>query len=67
MKILITGGLGHIGSYFIENMNKIKIIKTIYIIDNMSGDMNSGIFSRPNTNKKIHFFNVDLSKKKIFK
>ena len=27
MKILITGGLGHIGSYFIQNINKIKNLK----------------------------------------
>ena len=36
MKILITGGLGHIGSYLLENINKIKFIKEIYIIDNFS-------------------------------
>ena len=27
MKILITGGLGHIGSYLIENIGKIKFVK----------------------------------------
>ena len=27
MKILITGGLGHIGSYLLENIGKIKLIK----------------------------------------
>ena len=27
MKILITGGLGHIGSYLLENIDKIKFIK----------------------------------------
>ena len=26
MKILITGGLGHIGSYLLENIDKIKFI-----------------------------------------
>jgi len=30
MKILITGGLGHIGSYLIENIGKIKFVKKIY-------------------------------------
>ena len=36
MNILITGGLGHIGSYVLENIRKIKNIKKIYIIDNLS-------------------------------
>ena len=36
MRILITGGLGHIGSYILENINKIKIVKQIYIIDDLS-------------------------------
>ena len=27
MNLLITGGLGHIGSYFLENMNKFYNIK----------------------------------------
>ena len=29
MKILITGGLGHIGSYLLENIDKIKFIKKV--------------------------------------
>ena len=29
MKILITGGLGHIGSYLIENIGKIKFVKKL--------------------------------------
>ena len=44
MKILITGGLGHIGSYFIENINKVKNLKTIYIVDNLSGERTSDFF-----------------------
>ena len=32
MKILITGGLGHIGSYLLENIDKIKLIKKISFI-----------------------------------
>ncbi len=61
MKILITGGMGHIGSYFIENINKIKIIKKIYIIDNLSGDGYSNFFN--SNNKNIIFYFMDLSKK----
>ena len=35
MKILITGGLGHIGSYLLENINKIKFVKKIKLEANM--------------------------------
>tara|TARA_Y100001970_G_scaffold183705_1_gene223438 strand:- start:1253 stop:2164 length:912 start_codon:yes stop_codon:yes gene_type:complete len=65
MKILITGGMGHIGSYFIENINKIKIIKKIYIIDNLSGDGYSNFFN--SNNKNIIFYFMDLSKKNSLK
>ena len=37
MKILITGGLGHIGSYLLENIGTKSIcIKKVYVIDNFS-------------------------------
>ena len=36
MKILITGGLGHIGSYLIKRLVLNPIIKKIYILDNFS-------------------------------
>ena len=45
MKILITGGLGHIGSYIIENINKIRILKKIYIIDNLSTQRYCSLFN----------------------
>ena len=32
MKILVTGGLGHIGSFLLHNINKINLIKKIYVI-----------------------------------
>ena len=53
MKILITGGLGHIGSYILQNINKIKIIKQIYIIDNLSTQRYSSLFD---IKKKIKKF-----------
>jgi len=37
MKLLITGGLGHIGSFVINRLTKIKKLKKIYIIDNFCG------------------------------
>ena len=67
MKILITGGLGHIGSYLIENINKIKYIKKIYIIDNFVTNRYCSLFNLPKTNKKIFFYNKDLSLKNSLK
>ena len=63
MKILITGGLGHIGSYILQNINKIKILKKIYVIDNLSTQRYCSLFNLPKTTKKIHFVEKDLSLK----
>ena len=65
MNILITGGLGHIGSYVLENIRKIKNIKKIYIIDNLSTQRFCSLFRLPKDNKKKFFFNKDLSDKNI--
>ena len=35
MNLLITGGLGHIGTFFLQNVHKIKKIKRIYVIDKL--------------------------------
>ena len=67
MKILITGGLGHIGSYLLENIDKIKLIKKIYIIDNLSTNRYCSLFNLPKTNKKIYFYQNDLSLKNALK
>tara|TARA_Y100000590_G_scaffold465495_1_gene637969 strand:+ start:3546 stop:4478 length:933 start_codon:yes stop_codon:yes gene_type:complete len=63
MKILITGGLGHIGSYLLENINKFKSVKKIYIIDNLSTNRYFSLFNLSTKNKKIFFYNRDLSLK----
>ena len=63
MKILITGGLGHIGSYFLQNINKIKVLKKIYVIDNLSTQRYCSLFNIPKTAKKISFIEMDLAKK----
>lgn len=61
MKILITGGLGHIGSYLLQNINKIKILKEIYVIDDLSSQRYCSLFNLPKTSKKIFFIQKDLS------
>ena len=67
MKILITGGLGHIGSYLIENIGKIKFVKKVYVIDNFSTSRYCSLFNLPKTNKKIYFYQNDLSLKNALK
>ena len=67
MKILITGGLGHIGSYILENINKLKKVKHIYIIDDLSTSRYCSIFNLPKTSKKIYFIQKDLSIKNALK
>ena len=54
MKILITGGLGHIGSYIIENIKKIQFVKKIYIIDNLLTNRYCSLFNLQKINKKIY-------------
>ena len=61
MKLLITGGLGHIGSYLLENIDKIKYIKKVYIIDNLSTNRYCSLFDLIKIKKKIYFFQKDLS------
>ena len=65
MNILITGGLGHIGSYILENIQKIKEVNKIYIIDNFSTQRFCSLFRMPKNNKKKFFYNENLSSKNI--
>ena len=60
MKILITGACGHIGSYFIENLYKIKKVKKAILLDNLKSNRFNSLF---NTNKKnkVEFYLKDLN------
>lgn len=60
MKILITGACGHIGSYLIENLYKIKKVKKAILIDNLKSNRFNSLF---NTNKKnkVEFYLKDLN------
>ena len=60
MKILITGACGHIGSYFVENLYKIKKVKKAILIDNLKSNRFNSLF---NTNKKnkVEFHLKDLN------
>ena len=67
MKILITGGLGHIGSYLLDNINKIKSVKKIFVIDNLSTNRYCSLFDIKKTKKKVYFYQRDLSLKNSLK
>ena len=67
MKILITGGLGHIGSYILKRASEFNAINKIYIIDNFSSERYSTLFNISIKKKKIIFIKKDLSKKNSLK
>jgi len=60
MRVLITGCLGHIGSYLVENIHKIKKIKKIYLLDNISNNKFFTLSNIKNTNQKKIFIYEDL-------
>ena len=65
MKILITGGLGHIGSFIINNFIKYKKIKKIFIVDNISNQRFSVLLSM--NSPKIKFLYGDTVDIKLYK
>lgn len=62
MNILVTGGLGHIGSKFIRILNNKNSISKIYILDNLITQRYSSLFNI--SKKKIIFINHDIVSKK---
>ena len=63
MKILITGALGHIGSYVAENIHKITKIKETILIDNFESNSFSSLYNL-NKKSKLSFYIRDLNNKK---
>ena len=69
MNLLITGCCGHIGSYLVENIHKIKKVKKTYIVDNLKSNRFSSLFNLDKKNN-LKFYLLDLNNKKslnIFK
>ncbi len=64
MKLLITGACGHIGSYLVSQIYKIKKIKELILIDKFNAKQYHTLFDL-NKKKKISFLNIDLSKTKL--
>ena len=63
MNLLITGACGHIGSYVVQNLSKIKKIKKTVLIDNLEFGRHNSLFNNKKKNK-IKFFLSDLKDKK---
>ena len=62
MNLLITGCCGHIGSYLVNNLYKIKKIKKVFIIDNFKSAQINSLFNSKKINN-LKFYNLDLTKK----
>ena len=63
MNLLITGCCGHIGSYLVENIHKIKKVKKTYIVDNLKSNRISSLFNLDKKNN-LKFYLLDLNNKK---
>lgn len=66
MRLLITGACGHIGSYLVERVHKIKKINEVILIDNFNTQRYTSLFNLKNK-IKFSFFKIDLSKEKLKK
>jgi len=64
MKIVITGGLGHIGSYIIRDLALQFPGEDITIIDNMMTQRFASLFNLP-TEAKYHFIEADVTTKDL--
>ncbi len=62
MKVLITGGLGHIGSKLIREYAKREDVRLIRVLDNLSTQRYCSLFDLPkNENKKYEFIEGDVN------
>lgn len=66
-KIIITGGLGHIGSYLIEMFLKKEKNLHLIIIDNLQSQRFPSLFDLNVKNNKISFYDINIAKENISK
>ena len=59
MNLLITGCCGHIGSYLVDNVHKIKNIKKTFIVDNLESNTFYSLFNSKKKNN-LSFIIKDL-------
>jgi nucleoside-diphosphate-sugar epimerase len=62
MKLLLTGGLGHIGSFFLSKIISNNKIKKVYVIDNNKSERLNSLFNLK-ANNKIYFRLANLKNK----
>jgi UDP-glucose 4-epimerase len=62
MKVIITGALGHIGSYLIRDLSQSLEIDEIIIIDNFLTQRYCSLYDLPTQGCPIKFLNLDVSK-----
>ena len=65
--IIITGGLGHIGSYLIKKVLRNIKNSNLIIIDNVSSQRLFSLFSLKTNKNKISFYDIDLTRVKSLK
>ena len=53
MKIIITGGLGHIGYFLLRNLHTILELETVLVVDSLRTQRFSSLFHLPNSPKVI--------------
>ena len=66
MNLLITGCCGHIGSFLVKNIHKIKNIKKTIIIDNLKSTQINSLF-RSKKKNNLKFYHLDVSQKNSLK
>jgi len=66
MNLLITGCCGHIGSYIIENVHRLKGVKKTFAIDNLESNRFGSLF-KLNKKNNLKFFLRDLKNKNSLK
>lgn len=59
MRLVITGGLGHIGSGLLNKINSFKNLKEIIVLDNALGNKKNVLFNLK-IKVKIRFFEQDI-------
>jgi UDP-glucose 4-epimerase len=66
MKLLITGALGHIGSFLADNIFKIKKVSQTILLDNLSSERYFSLYY-PKKKNNLSFFLRDLTNKHSLK
>jgi len=59
VNILITGGLGHIGSYLIRHLNEELDVKKIVVVDSLMTQRYTSLFDLPGS-QNVKFINCDV-------